>query len=212
MNMEPQHKKDKEETKKKLIKATGEIFMIKGYSGLNASKIASTAGVSKTLIYRYFGNVQELFKAYLNQKDYWISTQQENIDATLGVHKNDAGQGLIKELLENQMRYFFNSREMQQMIRWQISEPNSISRAIADARERMGEEVLEMSDPYFKDSGVSVRAITALLVSGIYLLVLNAKVNGSTFCGIDINKQEDMDEIIRSLKMTIDWAYDKAKP
>lgn len=210
--MEAQHKKDKEETKNKLIKATGEIFMLKGYSGLNASKIASTAGVSKTLIYRYFGNVQELFKAYLTQKDFWIAAHQDNLEDILAAYKHDSGQGLIKLLLENQMSYFFNNREMQQMIRWQISESNSISRAIADARERMGEEVLEMSDPYFKDSGVNLRAITALLVSGIYLLVLNAKVNGSSFCGIDINKQEDMDEIIRSLKMTVDWAYDKAKP
>ncbi|GLU52759.1 hypothetical protein Dfri01_22200 [Dyadobacter frigoris] len=47
--MEILHKKDKEETKKKLIDATGKIFMSKGYSGLRASKIADAAGVKQNL-------------------------------------------------------------------------------------------------------------------------------------------------------------------
>lgn len=209
--IEPPHKKDKEETKQKLIDATGEIFMVKGYAGLNASKIASVAGVSKTLIYRYFGNVQELFKAYLVQKDFWIAAYEDNMDEILQANKHDSGQELIKLILENQMNYFSKNQEMQQMIRWQISESNSISRGISDSRERVGEEILEMSDPYFKDSGVNFRAISSLLVSGIYLLVLNAKVNGSAFCGIDINKEEDMQEIVKSLKMIVDWSYEKAK-
>ena len=208
--MEPLHKKDKEETKLKLIKATGEIFMAKGYSGLNASKIADTAGVSKTLVYRYFGNVQELFKAYLIYKDYWISFE-DKVDDLLEANRHDSGKELAKNTLENQIGYFLHSKEMQQIIRWQITEPNDISRSVADSREQMGEQMFGIIDPYFKDSDVNFRALMAVSVAGIYFLVLNAKINGSTFCGIDLNKNEDIKEVEKAVKQLVDLAYEKAK-
>ncbi|MBE9461685.1 TetR/AcrR family transcriptional regulator [Dyadobacter subterraneus] len=203
------HKKDKEETKKKLIAATGEIFMTKGYSALKASRIAYVAGVSKTLIYRYFGNVQELFKVYLSQKDFWISLE-DHVDALLEANRHDSGRELAKSILESQIAYFFQNKEMQQIMRWQISEPNVIARSLADSRERLGEEMLGISDPHFKDSGVNFRALLAVIVPGIYYLVLNAKVNGSTFCGIDINKSEDIKEVQKAVNLMVDWAYEKA--
>lgn len=208
--MDIQHKKDKEETKKKLIHATGEIFMRKGYSALRASKIAYVAGVSKTLIYRYFGNVQELFKTYIFQKDYWIS-MEGHVDELLEANKHDAGRELAKATLTSQMEYFRDSKEMQQIMRWQITEPNDISRSLADARERLGEDMLGLADPYFKKSGVNFRALLAVIVAGIYYLILNAKVNGSSFCGIDVNKEDDFREVQKALKLLVDMAYDKAK-
>lgn len=99
---------------------------------------------------------------------------------------------------------------MQEIMRWQIAEPNHIARTLANSRELLGEELLSLSDPYFKDSGVNFRALLAVIVPGIYYLVLNAKVNGSTFCGIDINKKEDMEEVQKAVKQVIDWCYEKA--
>ena len=206
--MEPLHKKDKEETKLKLIKATGEIFMAKGNSGLNASKIADTAGLNKALVYRYFGNVQELFKAYLIQKDYWVSNQNDIDDLT---HTDDSGRELAKNALKNQIEYFLHSKEMQQIMRWQITEPNEISRGVADARERIGEQMFDIIDPFFKDSDVNFRAMMAVSVAGIYFLILNAKINGSTFCGIDMNTQKGIMDVENALKQLVDLAYEKAQ-
>jgi len=206
--MDPIHKKNKEETKQKLIKATGEIFMEKGYKGLNASKIADTAGVNKVLVYRYFGNVQELFKAYLIQKDYWISTQ-DHVDDVIQV--DDSGRELAKNALKDQIAYFLANKEMQQIIRWQITEPNDISRSVADSRERVGEQLFEVIDPYFQDTDVNFRALMAVTVAGIYFLILNAQINGSTFCGIDMNTQKGITEVENAVQQLVDLAYEKAK-
>ena len=96
------------------------------------------------------------------------------------------------------------------MIRWEISEKNEISRGISDARERLGEEMLGLTDAYFMNSEVNFRALLALQIAGIYYFVLHAKVNGSTFCGIDINKESDMNELHRTLKQVVDRGYEKA--
>ena len=209
--MENLHKKDKEETKKKLIQATGEIFMTKGYFGLKASKIAYVAGVSKTLIYRYFGNVEELFKVYLSQKDFWISMQTQLKDL-LDANKHDNGKEFTKRALEGQIAYFFQNEEMQEIMRWQISRPNEIARALADAREMVGEELLGIIEPHFRDSDVNFRAVLAVIVPGIYYLVLNAKVNGSTFCGIDINKSDHMKEVQKAVGQLVEWSFANAIP
>ena len=208
--MNPLYKKDKGETKLKLIKATGEIFMSKGYHGLNASRIADKAGVSKTLIYRYFGNVQELFKAYLIYKDYWVSLE-DSVDESLEANLYDSGKQLAKNTLKDQIDYFLRNKEMQQIIRWQITEPNDISRSIADAREQIGEKMFEIIDPYFENSDVNFRALMAVSVAGIYFLTLNAKISGSTFCGIDFNKEQDVNKVQKALGQLVDLAYEKAK-
>ncbi|MCF0074905.1 TetR/AcrR family transcriptional regulator [Dyadobacter sp. CY261] len=207
--METVYKKDKEETKKKLIQATGEIFMTKGYQGLKAARIAYVAGVSKTLIYRYFGNVEELFKTYLAQNDFWLSMEGQ-LGALLEAGRHDFGKQLAKQTLEAQIAYFFQNREMQEIMRWQITEPNQIARTLADSRELLGEELLSISDPYFKNSEVNLRALLAVIIPGIYYLVLNAKVNGSSFCGIDINSKADMEQLQKAVKLAVDWCYEKA--
>lgn len=207
--METLHKKDKEGTKNKLIQAAGEIFMAKGYQGLKAAPIAYLAGVSKTLIYRYFGTVEELFKAYLAQKDFWLAMEGQ-VGELLDASRHDFGKQLAQQVLEAQIAYFYQNKEMQEIMRWQIAEPNQLARTLANSRELLGEELLSLSDPYFKDSGVNFRALLAVIVPGIYYLVLNAKVNGSTFCGININKREDMEEVQKAVKQVIDWCYEKA--
>lgn len=55
------HQKNKEQTKRRLIDAVGEIFRTSGYPGLGVNKVAKAAGVSKELIYRYFGSFDVSF-------------------------------------------------------------------------------------------------------------------------------------------------------
>ena len=64
--------KDKEQTKRKLIDAVGIIIKSKGFSSVRISKVARQAGVDRKLIYRYFGNMNNLTEAYIIENDYWM--------------------------------------------------------------------------------------------------------------------------------------------
>ncbi|MCW3170770.1 TetR/AcrR family transcriptional regulator [Chryseobacterium sp. 09-1422] len=61
---------DKAKTKKKLLKAVGEILKNKGYTGLMVSKIAKVAGCDKKLIYEYFGDTDKLVNEYLRSIEF----------------------------------------------------------------------------------------------------------------------------------------------
>ena len=64
--------KDKENTKRKLIQAVGEVIKAEGFHNLKISKISSKANVDRKLIYRYFGSLNYLIEAYILENDYWM--------------------------------------------------------------------------------------------------------------------------------------------
>ena len=202
-------KRNRSETERKLIRAVGEVFRKDGYAGLKLNKVARQAGVHKNLIYRYFGNVQELFKIYILEQDYW-SYYRNNLESVLVENQYDNGMSLSKIVLQKQLEYFYTNTEMQRLIHWEISERNAISRGVSDERERIGEEMLKLTDEHFQGSQINFRIVLALLIAGIYYFVLHGKVNGSTFCGIDINDSRRMDEISKTLQQIVEWAYEKA--
>ncbi|MET4142169.1 AcrR family transcriptional regulator [Pedobacter sp. UYP1] len=202
--------RNKEKTRLKLLNAVGEIIKTEGYKGLGVNNIAAKAKVDKKLIYLYFGNVDKLVETYVRQKDYW-SAFSEGIQGLIEANQGNFGQELASQILVDQFNFFLDAEEMQKVILWEISEKNALMREIADAREILGNELFKLTDPHFKGTDVDIRAIQALLIGGIYYLVLHAKSNGSTFCGLDINELPDQKRIIKSLRQLVEWSYAKAK-
>lgn len=199
--------KNKELTKKKLILSVGTIIRKNGYSGLGVNAIAKEAGVDKKLIYRYFGDVNKLIETYVIEKDYWLSLDHRAEEALEAITKKDDLALMVSSLLENQLEFFYTAEEMQKLILWQISERVDLLNSICKVREDFGEKVFEKADKYFKSSNVNFRAVSALLVGGIYFMVLHAKKNDSKACGIDINSTEGRKEIIKAIRQIVTWSF-----
>src|SRR5271165_6207833 len=56
--------RDREETRKKILAAMSQLLARKGSRGLGINAIAREAGVDKVLIYRYFGGLPDLYRAF----------------------------------------------------------------------------------------------------------------------------------------------------
>jgi AcrR family transcriptional regulator len=198
--------KNKDQTKRKLIQAVDEIIKTTGYIGLGVNKIAKTAGVDKKLIYRYFGNVNYLIECYVSENDYWMvlsNKLREDSDPN-----NDPNiEALVTVYLQNNFKFFYSEVEMQRLILWEISTASPLIKGIHNIRENIARECLQLSDPYFKGSNVNFRAITALLVGGIYYTILHTRHNGGVFCDIDINSEDGKAEIIKTIKQITGWAF-----
>lgn len=69
--------KNKENTKRKLLDAVGVILKKDGFGGLGVNKVAKLAGVSKILIYRYFGDFNELVKSCVVENNFWTNNLTE---------------------------------------------------------------------------------------------------------------------------------------
>jgi AcrR family transcriptional regulator len=210
--MESDHPKqrNKELTKRKLIKAVGDIIAEKGYGGLGVNKIAKEATVDKKLIYRYFGNMNGLIEAYILENDYWLSFARQMQEST-DIQTPEMAVSLISSILERQFNFFYEHEDMQRIILEEITKKDALLTSISNIREKLGDSLVRLTDPHFERSDVNFRAVGALLVSGIYYLVLHAKTNGSTVSGIDINTPEGRKEIIQAIRQIIQWSFKAAK-
>jgi AcrR family transcriptional regulator len=198
---------DKEKTKQKLIKAVGAILVKEGFQNIKINRIEAVAGVSKKLIYRYFGGLEGLIRNYLEQRDFWNLQIKQMEDTSY-----DTDTPLEKEeiiaILEDDFRFFEKSPEMQKIILWGISEKNKTLKAIANNRERFGEAVFKKADLTFKDSDIDFRAISGTLVSAIYYMILHGKMLGTTICEIDITKKEGKERYLNAFRKIIDLCYE----
>lgn len=200
--------RDNGQTERALLDAVGELLDKQGYQSLKTNKIARQAGMDKNLIRYHFGSLNNLLAAYIREKDYWPPFFERF--RTGETTKPPAIQELFTSLMQENFRFFSESSKMQQIIRWQVSESNAVLREVSNGREREGAKLLALSDPWFKDSGISFRALLALLLGGSYYLVLHAATNKSTVSGIDANLKTDREEILKTISQVIGWAWEAA--
>ncbi len=197
--------RDKERTKKKLLKTVGKMIKSKGFHQLNISNIASAASVDRKLIYEYFGNADNLISEYLRNHDFGSKIQKlDNIDTS------DNGKQVSKMLIKNMFEALATDKELQKIIVWEISDYNKILRELADHREELGEKMMQaVMKPHFKENIDKYRAVLAILISSTYYLNLHRDSNGSLFCGLDIRKESDQAVFENVVNDLIDFAYEK---
>ena len=198
--------KNKELTKKKLVRAVGEIIKTEGFSALKISTIAKEANVDRKLVYRYFGNLDRLIESYIIENDYWMvfadKLKQSISDKTYENHQN-----LIADILKNLFQFFLREKNMQRLILWELSTESPLMRSIHNTREANSQSFFEGTDAQFPGSQVNFRAIAALLVGGIYYTILHTVYNGGTFADVDLNTVEGQNEIMRTIEQIVNWAF-----
>ncbi len=80
-------------------------------------------------------------------------------------------------------------------------------RAASLTREREGLRLLELAEQHFKNSGISLKAVLAFLVGGIYFNVLNDSAGAGTVAGIDLKNERDFDTMLETMAQVVEWAF-----
>ena len=201
---------DKERSMQRLLEAVGCVIKEKGYTGLGPTNIAKAAGLSKRLIYFYFGSVDNLIEKYVRSKDYFAGASN-GADQLLEQNKESGTCKLLESILISQLEHFNNNEEMQKIILWQISERSQIMFEVAETREKVGTEFFELADKELDRKKADLRAVAGLLVGGIYYMVLHAKSNDSLFCEIDVNSQDGINRIKNAIGDILSDTYKRAQ-
>lgn len=202
---------DKGRSIQKLIDAVGTVIKTKGYTGLTATNISRAAGLNRKLIMLYFGTVDNLIETYVRGKDYWLAASGE----AAGLIKDNKGENtkdILESLLHNQMEHIFNDQEMQKIILWQISESTKIMKEVSEERELLSQQFFALSDQELQGKNIDLRAVSALLVAGIYYLVLHAKSTDTLVCEIDLNTPDGMSRIKDAISLILENIYQDKLP
>ena len=188
--------KNREQTEEKILEAVGSIIENQGFEKVGINAIATEAGVSKMLIYRYFGGVEELIAQYLIQKDYWANTDAAMINP-------EAVGDSIKSMFRQQVEQLRNDVTLRRLYRWELSTNNQNIRQLRNRREENGCRLIKMVSALTGCPDAQVAALASILSASIsYLALLEDQCQ--SYNGICLQTDEGWNQLMQGIEMIID--------
>lgn len=184
-------KKDRAATEEKIYQSFLSLLEEKGPQAVGINAIAKKAGVSKELIYRYYGGLQGLLLHLAKKGDFFKSmlALKNNDLATIEDIKDFAKTG-TQELRENKLT--------QEILRWQLLENNEATRDLFKYSNKEMAKMFAISD---KDT--SLNHAFQLMIGGYIYFTLLSKFN-KKFITTDLSSQESWDNFDEAIEKTID--------
>ncbi len=196
--------RDKDQTKQKILQAVGKLIAEgNGKAGVNA--VAREAGVDKVLIYRYFGGMPELLRAYVSEGEFWpgfedVMETSPYVAAMLppGEIGTRFVHGFIRELRSRPVTLEILRRELQ--------ETNALTAELTRVRDDWTRDIGES----YAGRGGDPEALHALVTAGLIYLMLAGKTM-ETFCGVDVRTDEGWERIERAAGRMFERMKDEAE-
>ena len=188
--------RNREQTAQRMLEAVGSIIENQGFEKVGINAIAAEAGVSKMLIYRYFGGLEELVTQYLLQKDYWANTDIDDIN------REAVGES-IKSMFCRQIEQLRNDVTLRRLYRWELYSNNVNIQQLRDKREENGCNIIRMVSALTGCSDTKVAALASILSASISYLAL-MEDQCQTYNGICLQTDEGWNQLVQGIEMIID--------
>ena len=190
--------RNRAETTARILAAVGEVLARDGFGALGVNAIAKHAGVDKVLIYRYFGGMAELLKAWGESGRFW-----PGIEELVGP---DRAAFFALPLAERYARFFehfidgLRARPLTLAIMAaEVGERNELTAILETEREAWGAEAGRLLGGDVWDRRPELRGVTLLLVAGVQYLLVRSR-NIRLFGGLDIRSDRDWSALKAALR------------
>lgn len=170
-----------------VLKAVEELIEEVGFRNVTLTGVAERARIEPAVFYRRYANLDELFDHYTHKYDYWLANLAEQMP------KNLNEEDTLKWVLQNLIQALWNNKGMQQLLIWELSDDNPITRRTAGLREMINDSLIQLLEHKFKESNLDINPIAATIISGIYYLILHRK--RSLFCRVDFNTRDGKERL-----------------
>lgn len=188
--------RDRETTERRLLDTIGQMINESGFEKIGINAVANQSGVSKILIYRYFGSVEGLMAAYIRQHDFWINFPQELPD------RNQL-QAFLKNMFKEQIEQLRSNPTLKRLYRWELSSDNEMIVKLREQREKAGMQRLAKISELTGYPQEELAPLATLLTASITYLVMLEE-----FCpvynGIPLNNDTGWRQIMQGIDTLID--------
>lgn len=172
--------RDREEREKHILQAMGRIFIRDGISGIGINSIAREADCSKVLLYRYFGDLNGLYRAFAEEVNILDYDQMPSEDSSIIDQ--------VTKIFLTQLETMRGSKLLQEVMKFEMLETNSLTEILAAQREENGLRQMDRFTGIIEKTDIDIAAVTALISAGISYLVLRS-TQVSHFNGIDVQSE-----------------------
>jgi AcrR family transcriptional regulator len=199
--------RNKAVTKRKIFDAMVEILTDKGFEAVGVNAIARKAGVSKSLIYRYFGSLEGLMLAYAQEGDFWPMLEvaaRRDLKAQSAIELGEAA----KSVMLHALRELRSRRSTQEILRWELFETSELSHTLSGYRNRQASLFLRPFREASMGKLVDVNAIAAVIGTSFFYLILRSKTAKHIY-DLDIQTEEGWKRVADALSFIYDAVFEK---
>lgn len=180
--------KNRKATEQRILKAVQSVLIQQGASSLGVNTIAKEAGVSKVLIYRYFGSYEKLIRTFIDLHNPFERIKKETIDYVTQ-NRPDMAETFyffFSKLID----YLYENPEFKEILIWELAFANEITSDIARKREESYEEIFAaVSEWYPSFDRELFPGISSVFVAALFYLSARSKTVES-FSGIDLQNSK----------------------
>ena len=154
-----------------------------GFGNVNLSTLTKAAGMEANVFYRRYGSMDNLYDRLAKQYDFWMNNAIDisNLNV-LGPKK------FFAETFKTLFRNLSDNPVMQKLLLYEMSVVNDTTKRTAETRDIMNLNLITYYETLFKPAKVNIKSIAAILIGGIYYLILHKEC--AKICTIDFNTPE----------------------
>lgn len=164
----------------------------KGFSLALVTDIVKRAKIEPVVFYNRYKNLDEFYDTFVKDYDYWLSDLVR--DSIENIDSEEAYSNVIEKILNN----LLSDDIMTELLRWEVAEGNNITERTARLRTMHAVDIFRNYEEKHAGIGIDVTAVSALLVAGIYYMLLHK--DRSSMIGIDINEPAGKRRIVNAIR------------
>ncbi|MEM7677159.1 MAG: helix-turn-helix domain-containing protein [Myxococcota bacterium] len=166
----------------------GRLMSRGGASSLGVNAIAREAKVNKSLIYRYFGDLNALYVAYVDQSDLWPTFEElvgPNPERLVGLSWPD----ILADVMPRYAAALRRRPQTLELLAVELSARTELTIAFEEVRESRSNETFERMAKLGLIAPEHVAILLALVSAAINYLAVRSR-NIRWFSGVEINTDE----------------------
>jgi AcrR family transcriptional regulator len=184
----PRGARDRGQTEARIVAAVGKVLARDGFAGLGVNAVAREAGVDKVLIYRYFGGLPELIRAWGASGSFWPPVRElmgEDPEAFLELPLAERYAGFMENLIDA-----LRARPLTlEILAAELIERKALSGILEAEREAWGAQARQVLGGKAFARRHAFHGMTLLLVGGIQYLLLRSR-GTRFFDGVDVRSDK----------------------
>ena len=167
---------NREATQKNLLDACEKILLRDGPEGIGVNRVVTEAGVGKDLIYRYFGGLPGLVKAWLEQDSNWPTIDELTLTDEGSFDQLDVVEQ-VKNICRNYVHALRSRPVIMRILVSEIMQPTDVTAILEAAGDRIGRELyksLHLSGTDISDDVVEVSLVFSTMANYLCMRASNS--------------------------------------
>ena len=167
-------------TEARLLAAVETLLLDQGFPAVGVNAVARAAGCDKVLIYRYFGGFDGLLERFAEQQDLWWRLE-EIIEEDMDRLSQYSLPQYLELLLRRHIRALRARPLTQEILAWELSADNPLTRALHRQRSERGMLLVKQIRRYFNQPGIDIGGILGIFGAAINYLVIRTRHKHSEY-------------------------------